>query len=58
MFIIFWNILIDKQIFFSPQAKRSVNISNKHGVYKLPHELPNNLRLKEIRKYQKNPKIS
>ena len=30
-----------EQIFFSPQMKRRVKISNKHGIYKLPHELPN-----------------
>ena len=33
------------QIFVSPQVKRIVIISNKHGIYKLPHELPNDLRL-------------
>ena len=27
-------------IFFSLQVKRSVIISNKHGIYELPHELP------------------
>ena len=30
----------------SPQVKRSVIISNKHGIYELPHELPSDLRLK------------
>ena len=28
-----------------PQVKRSVIISNKHGIYELLHELSNNLRL-------------
>ena len=46
MFIIFWYILIDEQIFFSPQVKRNVIISDKYGIYKLLHELPNNLRLR------------
>ena len=32
--------------FLSPQVKRSVIISNKDGIYELPHQLPNNLRLK------------
>ena len=32
------------QIFLSPQVKRIVIISNKHGIYELPHELPNDLR--------------
>ena len=43
------------QIFFSPQVKRRAIISNKHGIYELPHELPNDLRL---RKYQENLNIS
>ena len=30
------------QIFFSPQ----VIMSNKHGIYELPHEFPNILRLR------------
>ena len=32
------------QIFLSPQMKRSVIVINIHGIYELPHELPNNLR--------------
>ena len=36
--------MFDK-IFVSPQVKRIVIISNKHGIFKLPHELPNELRL-------------
>ena len=44
-----------EQIFLSPQVKRSVIISNKCGIYELPHELPNDLRLKILRK---NLKIS
>ena len=34
------------QSFFSPQVKRGVIISNKHSIYELPHELPNNSRLR------------
>ena len=34
------------QIFFSPQAKKSVIISNKHSTYELPHQLPNDLRFR------------
>ena len=34
------------QIFFSPQVKQRLIISNKHGIYELPHELPNDLRLR------------
>ena len=36
--------MFDK-IFVSPQVKRVVTISNKHGIYQLPHELRNDLRL-------------
>ena len=32
--------------FYSPQIKRSVIISNKHSIYELPHQLPNDLRLR------------
>ena len=31
--IIFWDFVILYQILFSPQVKRSVIISNKHGTY-------------------------
>ena len=48
--------LILYQILFSSQVKGSVIISNKHSIYELPHELPNDLRL--IRKLGKIRKIS
>ena len=38
------------QVFLSPQVKQSTIISNKHGIYELPHELPNDLRLGKLRK--------
>ena len=31
-------------IFFSPQVKRSVIISNKYGIYELPRKLANELK--------------
>ena len=31
------------QIFLSPQVKRWAIITYKHGMYELPHELPNDL---------------
>ena len=34
------------QIFLSPQVKWNAISSNKHGIYELPHELPDNLRLR------------
>ena len=33
-------------IFFSPQGERNVIISNKHGIQKLPNELPDDLILR------------
>ena len=43
-------------IFLSPQVKRWAVITYKHGIYKLPHELPSDLRVtsQEIRKYQES----
>ena len=34
------------QIFLLPQAKRCAIIIYKHGMYELPHKLPNDLRLR------------
>ena len=43
------------QIFLSPQVKQWAIIIDKHDIYELPHELPNNLRLrKRLRKYQES----
>ena len=42
------------QIFLLPQVKRSAIISHKHGVYKLPHELPNDLRLRIVGNKEKS----
>ena len=33
------------KVFLSQQVKRCVIITYKHGIYKLPHDLPNDLRL-------------
>ena len=41
------------QIFLLPQVKRWAIITYKHGIYELPHELPNDLRLKDLRKLGK-----
>ena len=38
-------LLMFYQIFLSPQVKRSLIIGNKQGVYVLPQEFPDNLRL-------------
>ena len=50
MDIIFWDFLIFYQISSSPLVKQSVIISNKHGIYELPHELPSDLRLRILGK--------
>ena len=44
IFIIFRDFLMFYQIFLLPQMKRCAIITFKHGIYKLPHELPNSLR--------------
>ena len=49
MDIIFLDILILSQIFFSPQARRNLIISNKHGMDELTHVLLNDLRLAILR---------
>ena len=41
------------QTFLSPQVKRIVITSNKHGIYELPHELPDNLRLRKLENIKK-----
>ena len=48
-FVIFWEFLMFYQIFLSPQVKRWAIITYKHGIYELPHELPNDLRLRDLR---------
>ena len=48
------------QIFVSPQVKQIVIISNKRGIYELPHELPNDLKLRilgNIKKITKRHRI-
>ena len=45
-FVIFWDLSMFYPIFFSPQMKWWTIITYKHGIYELPHELPNNLRLR------------
>ena len=43
------DFLMFYQISVSLQAKRCTIISNKHGMYELPHEFLNNLRLRKSR---------
>ena len=40
------------QIYVSPQVKEWTIISYKHGMYELPNELPNNLRLRILGNYK------
>ena len=55
-FITFCDFLMFYQIFLSPQAKRSVIINNKHGIFQLAHELPNDLRLRTFGNQEKSGK--
>ena len=45
-FIILQDFTMFYQIFLSPQVKQWVIINYKHGIYKLPNKLPNDLRLR------------
>ena len=45
-FITFWGFSTFYQILLSPQVKRSAIITYKQAIYKLPHQFPNNLRLR------------
>ena len=36
------------QIFLSPQVKQGAIISHKHGIYELPQDFPNDLRLRKL----------
>ena len=47
--------MIFDQVFL---VKRGAIISNKHGIYELPHKFPNDLRLKDLRKIGNIRKIS
>ena len=44
------------QILLSPQVKWSPIISNKQGVYELPHKLPNDSRLRILGNKEKSGK--
>ena len=44
--MIFWDFLLFYQIFLSPQVKQCAIISYKHGIYELPNELLNDLKLR------------
>ena len=48
-FIIFWDFLMFYQLFVLPQVKRWAIITSKHGIYELPHELANHLRLRILK---------
>ena len=51
-FITFWDFLMFYQIFLSPQVKRCAIITHKHGIYDLPQEFPNNIRLRILGNYE------
>ena len=45
LIIIFSDFLMFYQIFVKPQLKQIMIISNKHGLYELPHQFQNDLSL-------------
>ena len=45
------------QSFLSPQVKRWAIITYKHGMYELPHELPNDLRLGKLENIREVSKL-
>ena len=50
IFIIFSDFLVPNEIFLSSKEKRYAIITYKQGIYELPHELPNDLRLMILEK--------
>ena len=46
------------QIFLSLQVKRWAIITYKHGMYKLPHKLPNQLKLRKLGNIRKVSKVN
>ena len=46
MVIIICGFLMLDQVLVPPQVNRIVIISSKHGIYDLPHELPNDFKFK------------
>ena len=57
-FIIFWDFAMFYQNFLSAQVKWWAIINYKHGIYELPHKLPNDLTLKDLRKLGNIRKLS
>ena len=45
------------QIFLSQQVKRWAIITYKHGIYELPHELPNDVRHRKLGNIRKVSKL-
>ena len=45
------------QIFLSTQVKRCAITTYKHGIYELPHELQNNVRLRKLGNISKVSKL-
>ena len=56
IFIILLAFFMYYQIFYSLQVKQYAIITYKHGIYELPNELPNNIKLRILgnRKYQES----
>ena len=46
--IVFWGILMFGGIFVSPRVERVLVVSNEHGIWGLPHGLPNDSKLRQL----------
>ena len=46
--MVFWGILMFGGIFVSPRVERVLVVSNEHGIWGLPHELPNDSKLRQL----------
>ena len=46
--IISWDNLKFLQILFSPQVRRCTVVTEKHGIYELPHEFPKALEISDM----------
>ena len=55
-FIIFWDFSMFYQIFLSTQVERWAIITYKHGIYELPHKLPNASRIAKQRLKTQDPR--
>ena len=56
IFIIYGDILMFQRIFLSLQNKRFAILTYQNGIYELPSELPNDLKVRILGDYEKSGK--